>query len=250
MRILDVKVRLPFFSIKHIEAYQVGISYLSLMPSTLVGAIGYGLGLAGLCKGDKCREASKGIVRKAREYFTKNDVAIRFPVILKRMRGVLEGKYLSEKSKTKSKKSKTKSKTLYDVYAALASASDAMVREYIFSGERQFVLIGDLDKLKKAIYLIDRFGDSESLAAIVSVEEIEVNKCESNEVNTVIKADIWSMIGSHVITYGTDENWDKRLFVFPFFGKDNKVYYSPIRVKDRVMCDKDKRIMIPAGDDW
>ncbi len=234
MKAIDVELKFPFYSIKHVESYQVGISYLSQMPSSLLGAIGYGLALKNKCHGEACKNEAQKIVKKAREYFveTKNPLSIKFPVILKRLRGVLE------------------SGSLPSGFDELVAYSDAMVREYVFTEKANIIFIGDLEEIKGALNIIDRLGDSESLASVTSIDEISLKECDSSEVNVLIKSSLWNNIGNHIVNVGFDENWKKSLFVFPLSDKDNKAYYSPIKINRKALCSDDEKIKIPSGDDW
>ena len=231
MRALVLSIRVPFFSIKLPEAYQVAASYDYLMPSTLFGALCASLCMIYGWKEEECKEKLKGT--KVRELYLKNPQkewvvrASKFPVILRRVKKVLE---------------------IGRLPSSLDEASgffDARVREYVFTlDERKaIVLTSRLDEVKEAAWLISRVGDSESLLSVTNVEEIELEECEGGEITVMSKR------GSGGVTVrGFDEEGVKSDFLVPARAHPLYLYYRPVTYSGKVLCKGD--IRIPAGTDW
>ena len=226
MRALVLSIRVPFFSIKLPEAYQVAASYDYLMPSTLFGALCASLCVLNGWKEEECKEKLKGT--KVRELYPKRVVlASKFPVILRRVRGVLEERRLP---------------------SSLDEATgffDAMVREYVFTlDERKaIVLTSRLDEVKEAAWLISRAGDSESLLSVTSVEEVELEECGGGEIT------VMSKMGSGGVTVrGFDEEGVKSDFLVPARAHPLYLYYRPVTYSGKALCKGD--IRVPAGTDW
>ena len=226
MRALVLSIRVPFFSIKLPEAYQVAASYDFLMPSTLFGALCASLCVLNGWKEEECKEKLKGT--KVRELYPRKVVlASKFPVILRRVRGVLEEGRLP---------------------SSLDEATgffDAMVREYVFTlDERKAIIVTDrLDEVKEAAWLISRIGDSESLLSVTNVEEVELEECRGGEITVMSKR------GSGGVTVrGFDEEGVKSDFLVPARAHPLYLYYRPVTYSGKVLCKGD--IRIPAGTDW
>lgn len=236
------KIRFPFFSIRHIESYQVAVSYPVVFPSTLVGAFGYALSLLGKCRGDECIKQYSKYIYKAREFASDDIVAVKSPMILKRFRILEPPKEGSNKSEGGKKYKFPRN------FKEISKSMDAMVREYIFTLERSYVFIvkNDIDTVKKAVKLIDRLGDSESLVSVVDVREEELEECDVNDVNVMLKSGY--EFTETTLLYGPDENGVKSLFAIPYKLKDYALVFSPIRVKRGILCSKSVRI--PKEGDW
>lgn len=82
-----VELYLPVFSVRDVESYQVAVSMLVPLPSTVVGAVGAVLGRMGYCRGDECLKEARRRIRLARAVAP---TAAKSPVVLRRLRGVLE----------------------------------------------------------------------------------------------------------------------------------------------------------------
>jgi CRISPR-associated protein Cas5 subtype I-A len=228
---LSIELRGPIISVRDPEVYQVAIAPPLPIPSTIVGAIGYAYWKIGLCNGeDLCMSRARETILKARASAT---FSIKFNVILSRYRGVLEEKKLPEDPKE------------------ILKFRDALVREYVFL-DRFKVLIIPLDNkyvndIKRALYTVERIGDSESLVSISSIEEHEIRDCEGNTVNVVVRSSIASG-GNYTIVRGLLEKGEKSTLALPLMNERN--YYKPsyIVVSRRVKCAGDFRF--PDGDDW
>lgn len=224
------------YSIKVFETYQVAQSYPLFTPSSVMGAIAYALAEYSLCKpgrlleNDECYRMTRDYIAKARD---SASAIIKNPVVLRRNRGVLEDKKLPS-----SRNEFTKS-------------SDALLREYVFSIEHSILVIpkGD-DKipiLMKALWLISRIGDTESLVSVSNVETLDARPCNSNSVNVIVKSNVVSG-GSYTLIRASDEDHRSTFLAFPIVPRGNVYDVGSITVKNHVYCAGDLRF--PAGDDW
>lgn len=203
------------------------------MPSTIVGSIGYSLALLGECKGEDCINSARKIVKKAREYFPRKIIFSKSPIILKRIRGILENKEMP--------------KSLAD----FVSSSDALVREYVVSEERNILILTDKpSQMIRAVKIMDRLGDSESLLSVIDVKESKIEECEKEDgVNVMIKKEIVTQRtrGDHITVDGFDELGEKSVFYVPVEVKGYSIKPSPIKTS-KVMCAGDA--VFPEGDNW
>jgi len=229
MYYLLARLRGPLYSVKRLDVYQVSTSYPFIPPSTLIGALGEGLGILGYCEPSDCLNYAKKLVRKAREVFL-SDVKISVsPVILKRARGVLENE------------------SLPGSFNEITKYNDALVREYTYSFNRQvlFGMVDGVDVVKKALYNIQRLGDTESMVSVEDVKEVEVEKCDKHEVNVV--SDIKNATGRYLIFPAFDEQGKRRYFSVPLYFLGS--YYEVGEIKyNRTLCAGEA--IFPEGDDW
>ncbi|MFP3203173.1 MAG: type I-A CRISPR-associated protein Cas5a [Sulfolobus sp.] len=233
MEAIIAKLRIPFFSIKRYDTYQISYSYIFLMPSSIVGSIGNSLALLGECKGEDCINLARKIVKKAREYFPRKITFSKSPVILKRVRGMLEDKEMPKS------------------LAEFVSSSDALVREYVVSEERNILILTDKpSQIIEAVKIMDRLGDSESLLSVIYVKESKIGECEKEDgVNVMIKNEIVSQEsrGDQITVDGFDELGKKSVFYIPVEVKGYSIKPSPIKTS-KVMCAGDA--VFPEGDNW
>jgi CRISPR-associated protein Cas5a/b/c len=228
---LCAELSAPIISIKDPEVYQVAVSTPLPQPSTLIGAIGYSYWKMKLCNGeDLCIRRVRETVLKARASAV---ISSKFSVILSRYRGVLEERKLP--------------KNIDDILGF----RDALAREYIFLGRFKVLIIPShtkyIDEIKKALLIIERVGDSESLVSTLSVEECEVEDCDGDFVNVVIRSSLADG-GAYTIARGLLEDGSKDLLALPLLHERN--YYKPsyIRVRRNVKCACG--LKFPEGDDW
>ncbi|MGC8987904.1 type I-A CRISPR-associated protein Cas5a [Infirmifilum sp.] len=229
MKVLLVKLRGPFYSVKMLDVYQVATTLPFIPPSTLIGAIGNGLAYSGACKGINCLNKAMELVTHAREVFVKEFAVAISPIVLRRAKKVLEDKKLPRNFKE------------------VMSYNDAMVREYSYSPLRLVIVRvkGELELVKKALYLMERLGDSESLVAVEEVKEVEEVKCNKTEVNTVTK--LTSLEGMYTVMPSIDERGERVMFSFPLLRVGPR--YELGRIKyDRTVCAGEA--IYPEGDDW
>ena len=175
MKVVYCSFRLPLFSSKVPAAYQIAVSSPLPLPSTLIGALARAFARIELkCSGKTPDEAAKrcmefllkGLLEATSRLVRVNSVAgTKGTVILKRQRA-LEG----------------------------IKRSDALRREYIFSAEVQAIYLfqdDDLAKLAlKAVPLIDRLGDTESLTSPIMWGISDVEVVQDSAVDTIVRASL------------------------------------------------------------
>ncbi|AAL62628.1 hypothetical protein PAE0209 [Pyrobaculum aerophilum str. IM2] len=230
MNILLVKLRLPLFSIKHYETYQVAATLPFIPPSTVVGALVQAAARGGLCEGD-CLAEVRGWIYKARDVAAPT---VKFPVVLKRARGVLEEGKLPLSGEE------------------LGGYFDAMVREYAYVAEKAVLVVpsaeAHIGRLEKALWLLERVGDTESYVSVRGVEVLNARPCGAGEVDVAVKlAKVAG--GAHLVVRAGDEDGTLSDFAVPL-ATGGKGYYTPtkIAVKSDVFCAGD--VAFPAGHDW
>ncbi|MEM4970999.1 MAG: type I-A CRISPR-associated protein Cas5a [Sulfolobales archaeon] len=230
---LSVELRGPIISVRDPEVYQVAIAPPLPMPSTIVGAIGYAYWKIGLCSGEeRCMSRAGETILKAR---ASSAFSIKFSAVLSRYRGVLEEKRLPKDPNEISK------------------FRDALVREYVFLDRFKVFILPSDDKyigdIRRALLNVERIGDSESLVSISSIEEHEIEDCEGNTVNVVVRSSIASG-GNYMIVRGLLENGEKSMLALPLMSERN--YYRPSEIRleasRRVKCAGNFRF--PDGDNW
>ncbi|QXJ32139.1 type I-A CRISPR-associated protein Cas5a [Saccharolobus shibatae] len=229
MYYLLVRFRGPLFSVKRLDVYQVASAYPFTPPSTIIGSLSNAMGILGYCNVRDCIKFTRGLVTHAREVFSKNERIIISPVVLKRIRGVLEENSLPEN------------------FDEISKYSDVLIREYTYSFTRQifFIVKDKVDEVKKALFNVQRLGDSESLVSVESIKEVEAEKCDKKEVNVV--SDIRSNGGWYLIMPAFDEQGRKRNFSIPLYSFGS--YYEVGEIKyDKTLCAGD--IVFPEGEKW
>lgn len=230
MRVLLAKLRLPLFSVRHHETYQVASALPFLPPSTIMGALTQAAARGGLCAGDCLVEVRKWVAK------TRDAAAptAKFPVLLRRARGVVEEGKLPPSAEE------------------IASYFDAMVREYAYAAERTILVVPSdekhLGKLEKALWLLERVGDTESYASVAEVAEIDARPCGAGEVNVAVKLNK-AVGGAYLVVKAGDEDGALADFAVPL-ATGGRGYYAPtkIAVKGDVLCAGN--VAFPAGHDW
>lgn len=226
MEVVVAKLNFPLFSVKLLETYQVAVSYPFLPPSTIVGALGKGLAEVGRCRGARCIEVARRIVKRARDAASE---ALKTAVILRRARGVLEEGRLPHGA------------------SELIKFSDALLREYVMSAERHILIIprDDVEAAAEAAWHIERLGDTESLVS-VEVKIVEARRCEGSDVNVAVDL---SEAASGLFTVYTalNEEGEKADFAVPVVAGGSEGVYKPGRVEVRggVYCAG--RLKFPAA---
>ncbi|MGC8543874.1 MAG: type I-A CRISPR-associated protein Cas5a [Vulcanisaeta sp.] len=251
---LVADVSLSIHSVKIYESYQVSASYPLVPPSTIVGAVAKSLSALGLCGSgfnnwrdvvNDCLGLARKLILRARDTSSligaQGPISIKHPLILHGLRGVLENGKLPSNS------------------ADIKSYSDAMVREFILTYPRSILIIPKsedaINDLIKALWLIDRFGNSESHVSILNVKRLEIGPCDRHDVNVVIKySPDLIMNGSYTVARASDENGNETMLAMPVSSSQRgDVYYpSSIRIKGDTLCVNNygKYIIFPAGDYW
>lgn len=228
MEAVLVRARAPLFSVRHLETYQIAVSYTMAPPSTIVGAVGRGLAIMGACSGrEGCIEAARGLVLRARDVAVP---AARFGVVLKRARGVLEERRLPKSFKE-------------------TGFFDALNREYVFATEKLLLILPRRGRevLERALWHLERLGDTESLIAVYDVAVEKAEKCEGL-VNVVVRWEV-AKGGGFVVQPGEDELGARRYFAFPVVSKEGGLYVpGGVKIDGGVLCAGDVRF--PEGHDW
>lgn len=230
MKVLLARLRLPLFSIKHHETYQVAAAIPFIPPSTIVGAIAQSAARGGLCKGD-CLAEVRSWISKARDVAAPT---VKFPVMLRRARGVLEEGKLPPHGDE------------------INAYFDAMVREYAYAAERVVLIVPSaeqrLNLLEKALWLLERVGDTESYASVTGVEELDARPCNAEGVNVVVKLSR-AIGGAFLVVKAGDEDGALVDFAVPL-AAGARGYYSPtkIAIKGEVLCAGDVAFLV--GHDW
>ncbi len=238
-KVIVARFRVAFFSIRHELAYQVAYSYPLPPPSTLLGALAKALGYSTNC-GTRCLGEARKYVSKIRAGVIDDQKLLKSPVVLVRVRKVLEDKRLPSNVNE------------------FPRFRDAMLREYVFASKSLPILVipkseDSLNIIKAILPLVDRIGDSESLVTVESLQVVEAKPCnsETKTVNVVVKSRI-AKGGNFIVGKATDESGFKDDFAFPVTripGKPEELLEaSPIEVDQQVLCADILRF--PQGDDW
>ena len=216
----------PIFSLKELDVYQVAASAPLPSPSSIVGALGAAMGRLGLCRGVQCMEEARRSVRVARPVAA--GPLVKSPIVLRRLRGVLEERRVPEG------------------LGGFVKFSDAMSREYVFTHFLRLLVVGDVDP--RALYLIDRLGDSESLAAVLAVRSFSrAERCDGG-VNVAVVREV-ARGGGFTLVKMLDEGGSPRVFALPVVRSGGDVYEpSLIEVGGEVLCVGDVRF--PGGHGW
>lgn len=230
MKVLLARLRLPLFSVRHHETYQVAATLPFLPPSTIIGALTQAAARGGLCAGH-CLAEVRGWVAKARDAAAPT---VKFPAMLRRARGVLEEGKLPTSA------------------GEIGAYFDALVREYAYATERTILVVPNgeqhLGRLEKALWLLERVGDTESYASVAAVEELDARTCGAGDVNVAVRLRVASG-GAYLVVKAGDEDGALTDFAVPLTA-GGKGYYAPakIAVKGGALCAGD--IAFPAGHDW
>ena len=223
-------IRLPIFSIKHPEAFQVMSSLPIPQPSSLVGLLAYCVGVAkGL--GTKTLDEVKTWVKEAKllaaraTLITGGLPMTQSSIVLRRFRVVDKAHESKEKGIPKpiQRLAKFCQQGDFRMVKILLEKelTDAFYREYVMGHELLCVwaIEDDIDLEPNWLYLTQRLGDTESLCTAVSVESIEAEIYETKEVKTgfptPIEGLVWPLEGSHIIIKMCDELRNLRPYVVP-----------------------------------
>lgn len=200
-----VRARLPTFSIKHPESFQVMSCLPIPQPSTLVGALGYCIGVHSGVGTDVMKKVIEWVkngyllVARARLYLRKGQtlpVAIS-PVVLRRFRIV---------DKAHEKKKKGETTPIDDLYNAIKTGNyvavkrlvevklmDAFYRDYIMGHEVLCVWVfkESLKVSENIFWLMQRLGDTESLISVLEVwsEKYPVSDISSAQISFPVEVE-------------------------------------------------------------
>ncbi len=177
MQVVEVKVRPQLFSIRRPLSYQVADALLLPQPSSLVGALASCLAKLGFKAAGMGDEHIKSLIDETlrgleRVAVKPTSPIVASPVVLSRLR-VLE-------------------KTSDEIEQG-GRLSDAMVREYVHGSFTLYFVFRNHDlalKAEKALFLLERIGDTESLVAVESINLCRLSKIgEKADVDTSTRAD-------------------------------------------------------------
>jgi CRISPR/Cas system-associated protein Cas5 (RAMP superfamily) len=123
-----------------------------------------------------------------------------------------------------------------------------MTREYVFAWRLALLIEGSIKR--EHLYLIDRVGDSESLASVVDVAEVEPVDCASR-VNVVVRSRV-ARGGNYLLVRGFDERGDRAIFAVPLRVEGGLYKEGSIEVEGPVKCiERDGlRVAFPGGYGW
>ncbi|BAN90250.1 CRISPR-associated protein [Aeropyrum camini SY1 = JCM 12091] len=194
----------PAFSVKNPEAYQVASPLPLPLPSTLLGGLMRGVSLLDSCTGgiasQSCIEKTGMMVKAAAPLSKPGQIlGVEWEVVLRRLRKVLEPD--SEKCSKKKNAGKRSNRALDE----LREMSDALLRGYITPYNPVYAVFvarnrDDINKIEKAIWYIDRLGDSESLVSARPVGRCQLAEVRSRSVNTPVALDS-AVGGSFTVVY-------------------------------------------------
>jgi len=177
MRAVLALIRAPLFSTRKPIAYQVAVAYPLPQPSTLVGALTYSLTVAyGGVKGFSgdlyvkkcCENVLRGLIRAVAKPLSPIS---RSSFTLSRMRTL---ELSSDEVVKRIKRGKR--------------IKDAMVREYFYGKIGLLYVFKDEElamKASKALYLLERLGDTESCICVEEIRDIKLKSVgREGEVDT------------------------------------------------------------------
>ncbi len=136
---------------------------------------------------------------------------------------------------------------------------DAMIREFALSHSRTVLIIprddDSIDLLKRASWLMGRFGNSESWASTISVTVTNAERCNDRNVNVIVKYDQNRISGGFTVVKATDEVGNESTFALPIISgsRGGDVYYpSMMSYGGDTLCARlnGVNIVFPGGDDW
>ncbi|BDR92488.1 type I-A CRISPR-associated protein Cas5a [Vulcanisaeta souniana] len=250
MKVLLVKI-MPMYSIRIPETYQVAVSYPLIPPSTLIGTISYTFSVLGYCgksgqvwrdRVKECLDFTRNHVLKARDTSIIDGELpiVKWSLVLHIIRGVLE---------------ENRMPTNIEEFKGFL---DAMVREFALSHPRTVLVIpkdeDSIDLLKRALWLMGRFGNSESWASTTSVTVTDAERCNDRNINVIVKYNQNRISGGFTVVKATDEVGIESMFALPVTsGRRGDVYYpSTMSYGGDTLCARlnGASIVFPGGEDW
>lgn len=210
MEALVLLARFPLYSTAE-RTYQVRTSLVLPPPSTLIGALARGLAYLRNDSGSSLDELAMRLVDviKSRLVMVSarpwNSAIVRNPFLLKRLR------------------------TLESSRDGNLEKSDALVREYMFSRELLIIFVfrdldeGEKSELKRAAFLLNSLGDTESIGSVIDVQWLPVltKRARLNTYISLSSCTPTSLKGSYMIQPMLKE---------PSFGEDRRErFVLPLR---------------------
>ena len=222
VRVIEARLRLPIFSIKHPEAFQVRATLPLPQPSTVIGMLAYCLGVikdVGTTAGEIVRKwVDEGILMAARASLTTSVPPLALSTIVLRRFRVADKAYLYKESETGLKyveaiKEAIGRRDFRRVKSILETdLTDAFYREYITGYEIKCVwaFSEDVEFQPEWVRLIHRLGDTESLCTVLEVKEVEGEIVEGDVVETIFPTcymKVRSVEGSYIMVKMCDESF-------------------------------------------
>jgi len=211
-----IKIKLPFFSIRNPESFQVGSSLPIPPPSALMGSLAYALAIKNGLSPNEALAKVRNYVALARASLISEAPAIPNPILLWRYR-------ILDKKREVLKLIKTKRYSYTDIKNALEQKyKDALYREYLFAHNISVIYVLKKDKMisKDTFYLISRLGDTESICSVTDVQiltyrEIQMKSVETKYPLIFNEEFIDDIKGDYMIIKMTDESRDMKAYVIP-----------------------------------
>ena len=180
------KINAPIFSIKHPEAFQIGAALPIPQPSTLVGALAYCLGVY-KGTGTKSLEEVRKAVVIARAKLLKGCTVVT-PVILRRFRVLDKGLEAKTKGEVAAFEKACSALQAGDFYSFKRTIEmelmDALYREYLSHASVKCIWVLRESYESKLLYLLQRLGDTESLATVIEAWSTDCREAEADQIDT------------------------------------------------------------------
>lgn len=220
-----LKIKLPFFSLRVPEAFQVASSLPVPSPSALVGALAYALAIHSNISNEAALNYARKIVLAARATIPEAQTYTLNPILLWRFRILDRGMERPKKKGIKltllqqltaltNEGRYSEAKTLLEL-----KLKDALYREYIFAPEVKVVYLVK-EKVDTEIFkLISRLGDTESLCSVIEVKTHSYELVSVDKVETtfpfVYTDKVSEIKGDFMIMKQSNELRELKLFVIP-----------------------------------
>jgi len=220
VRVIEARLRLPTFSIKHPEAFQVRASLPIPQPSTLIGLFTYCISIArdiGIAAGEMVGEwVDEGKLMAARASPLKTSLPMTIStIVLRRFRFADKAYFYKPSGEDKYYaeviNEAITAREFYRVKSLLErDLTDAFYREYVMSHELRCVwaISDDLELRPEWLMLAHRLGDTESLCSVLDVGEVAAEIVEEDVVETSFPAHLEGcrlVEGSYMIVKMCDE---------------------------------------------
>jgi len=226
--VILANVKLPIFSIKSPEAFQVMSALPIPQPSSLIGMLAYCLGVV-TGEGTKALKRVVDWVQNGKVLAARSALLGSLPLslsstVLRRFRIVDKAhekktklpKPIDRISEALIKQDLSSVKKIFEI-----ELTDAFYREYVMGHELlcAWVLSDDVDIEAKWLMLANRIGDTESLCTVTKVDEAEGDVYEDTNVKTkfpIVFENVTSFKSKfHVTLKMCDEARNLRIFIIP-----------------------------------
>ncbi|MCX8171905.1 MAG: type I-A CRISPR-associated protein Cas5a, partial [Candidatus Bathyarchaeota archaeon] len=248
------KINAPIFSLKHPEVFQVAASLPVPQPSSLVGALAYCIGV------------ERGIGLKAQDIVMENIIAARGkllseatvtnPIILRRFRILDKGLEVGGFERA----CEALRSGDFDSFRSVIEKelADAFYREYLSPAILKCIWILKDSVEDKALYLLQRLGDTESLISVVEAWSSECAVLSADDASTdypfTLNSEVIDAIyGSYTTIKMCDERRELKLFYVPCKREARSTragvkYFVYIPTKVSVKLKKPHRVFAVDGE--